>query len=86
MLQQPAPRGNFARHAHRLAQVALHLSRRGHVFRKRNVLGEEIAHSLRAMSAVLDGEIACLEQDGRSHFYKLLFRRDWPFFCAFELL
>jgi ATP-dependent DNA ligase len=39
-----------------------------------------------AHQAVLDGEIACHERDGRSHFYKLLFRRDWPFFCAFDLL
>jgi bifunctional non-homologous end joining protein LigD len=38
------------------------------------------------MSAVLDGEIVCLEPDGRSNFYKLLFRRDWPSFVAFDLL
>ena len=42
-------------------------SRRGHVFRKWDVLCEEIAHSVRAMSAVLDGEIVCLGADGRSH-------------------
>ena len=24
--------------------------------------------------------------DGRSNFYNLLFRRDWPFFFAFDLL
>jgi ATP-dependent DNA ligase len=35
---------------------------------------------------VLDGEICCLEPDGRTHFNKLLFRRDWPFFYAFDVL
>jgi bifunctional non-homologous end joining protein LigD len=35
---------------------------------------------------VLDGEIVCLEPDGRSNLYKLLFRRDWPSFVAFDLL
>lgn len=63
------------------------VSRRGHVFTKWDVLCEEIAHSVKAMRAVLDGEIACFEPDGRSHFYRLLFRRgDWPYFCAFDLL
>jgi hypothetical protein len=36
--------------------------------------------------AVLDGEICCLEPDGRSDFRKLLFRREWPYFYAFDLL
>jgi ATP-dependent DNA ligase len=35
---------------------------------------------------VLDGEICCLRPDGRSHFYKLMFRRDWPHFYAFDVL
>jgi bifunctional non-homologous end joining protein LigD len=35
---------------------------------------------------VLDGEICCLDQHGRSQFYRLMFRRDWPFFYAFDLL
>jgi bifunctional non-homologous end joining protein LigD len=62
------------------------VSRRGHIFAKFGLLAEEIAHSLKATTAVLDGEIVCLERDGRSHFYKLLFRRDWPYFLAFDLL
>ena len=49
-------------------------------------LAEEIAHSVRARSAVLDGEICCLEPDGRTHFNKLLFRREWPLFYAFDAL
>jgi bifunctional non-homologous end joining protein LigD len=38
------------------------------------------------MSCVLDGEIVCLAPDGRSQFYDLLFRRQWPYFIAFDAL
>jgi bifunctional non-homologous end joining protein LigD len=62
------------------------VSRRGHVFSKYGILETEISHSIRAHDAVLDGEIVCLDRDGRSNFYKLLFRRDWPYFFAFDLL
>ena len=37
-------------------------------------------------SAVLDGEICCLEPDGRTDFRKLLFRREWPYFYAFDVV
>jgi ATP-dependent DNA ligase len=37
-------------------------------------------------SAVIDGEMCCLQSDGRSHFKNLLFRRDWPHYYAFDLL
>lgn len=73
-----------------LAYVEGHLcrlvSRRGHEFRKFTLLAEEIAHSVRAHDAILDGEIVCLGPDGRSRFYDLLFRREWPYFCAFDVL
>jgi bifunctional non-homologous end joining protein LigD len=62
------------------------VSRRGHVFAKWDVLCVEIAHSVRAMSAVIDRELVCLDSDGRSNFYKLLFHRDWPYFYAFDAL
>lgn len=62
------------------------VSRNGHEFRQWPQLGEEIAHALRARSAVLDGEICCLEPDGRTNFNKLLFRREWPHFYAFDVL
>jgi ATP-dependent DNA ligase len=39
-----------------------------------------------AHNAILDGEIVCLDDDGKSNFHKLLFRRDWPHFYAFDLL
>jgi bifunctional non-homologous end joining protein LigD len=62
------------------------VSRRGHVFSQWPQLAEELAHTMKADHAVLDGEIVCLKPDGRSDFNKLLFRRDWPFFFAFDLL
>jgi bifunctional non-homologous end joining protein LigD len=41
---------------------------------------------VRAKDAVIDGEICCLEADGRSNFKKLLFRRDWLHIHVFDLL
>ena len=37
-------------------------------------------------SAVLDGEIVCLDKKGRCAFNDLLFRRGEPFFIAFDLV
>jgi bifunctional non-homologous end joining protein LigD len=62
------------------------VSRNGHTFSNWAVLCTEISHSIRAHDAVLDGEIVCLDANGRSHFYDLMFRRDWPYFFAFDLL
>jgi bifunctional non-homologous end joining protein LigD len=62
------------------------VSRNGHLFKGWPQLAEEIAHAVRAYSVVLDGEICCLEPDGRSNFRRLMFRRDWPFFYAFDVL
>jgi bifunctional non-homologous end joining protein LigD len=61
------------------------VSRRGHTFAKWDLLCEEIAHSIKAMRAVLDGELVCLGDDGRALFHRLLYRRDWPSFFAFDL-
>lgn len=41
---------------------------------------------MRASDAVIDGEICCLRPDGCSEFRSLLFRREWPYFYAFDLL
>jgi hypothetical protein len=38
------------------------------------------------MRAVLEGELVCLGDDGRSLFHRLLYRSDWPSFFAFHLL
>ena len=55
-----------------LAQVDGHscrlVSRNGHVLSKYGILETEISHSIRAHDAVLDGEIVCLDRDGRSNF------------------
>ena len=49
-------------------------------------LAQEIARVIRAQNAVLDGEICCLQSTGRSDFYRLLFRREHPYFYAFDML
>ena len=48
-------------------------------------LAQEIARVIRAQNAVLDGEICCLQSTARSDFYRLLFRRDHPYFYAFDM-
>jgi hypothetical protein len=55
-------------------------------WRTPGVLFKQIAHTIPADQAVLDGELVCLDADGRSNFYNLLFRREWPSFFAFDLL
>ena len=45
-----------------------------------------MAEHLRVESAVLDGEIACVDDMGRSVFNDLLFRRRECVFFAFDLL
>jgi bifunctional non-homologous end joining protein LigD len=62
------------------------VSRNGHEFKSWPQLAEEVAHAVRAKRAVLDGEICCLNPDGRSNFNALLFRRDSPYFYAFDVL
>jgi len=41
---------------------------------------------VRSHSALIDGEICCLNPDGTSNFENLLFRLEWSFFIAFDLL
>lgn len=62
------------------------MSRNGHPFKSWPQLAEEMAHAVRAARVVLDGEICCLDTDGRSNFKNLLFRREWPYFYAFDIL
>jgi bifunctional non-homologous end joining protein LigD len=49
-------------------------------------LCQSIAFFLSVKNAVIDGEIACLGENGCSEFNHLLFRRGEPTFCAFDLL
>lgn len=62
------------------------VSSNGHTFDQWQPLTREIAASVRCYSAIIDGEVACLDPDSRSNFYNLLFRRRAPFYCAFDLL
>jgi bifunctional non-homologous end joining protein LigD len=62
------------------------ISRKGNIFRGFSDLAEWIAKHLRVESAVLDGEIACVDEAGRPVFRDLLFRRRQCVFIAFDLL
>ena len=62
------------------------VSRNGNDFKTFGSLAAAIPKELKAASAVLDGEIVCLDEQGRSQFNELLFRRGEPRFFAFDLL
>jgi bifunctional non-homologous end joining protein LigD len=62
------------------------ISRNGNRFSSFSELCAGIEFSLKARHAILDGEIACLDDQGYSQFNELLFRRGTPLFCAFDLL
>ena len=62
------------------------ISRNRNEFKSFPTLNEGIPRELRAESAVLDGEIVCLDGDGKPQFRDLLFRRGEPRFAAFDLL
>jgi len=73
-----------------LAQIAAGrgelISRNGNVFRGFADLAASIAEHLRVESAVLDGEIACVDDSGWPNFRALLFRQRQCIFIAFDLL
>src|SRR5689334_19621397 len=62
------------------------VSRNGHEFKSWPQLASDIASTIPCRAAVLDGEICCLDPDGRSDFYRLMFRRAGPHFYAFDVL
>jgi bifunctional non-homologous end joining protein LigD len=62
------------------------VSRNGNVFRGFADLAEWIAKHLHVESAVIDGEIACVDDGGRPVFRDLLFRKKQCVFIAFDLL
>jgi bifunctional non-homologous end joining protein LigD len=62
------------------------VSRNGNVFRGFAELATWIAEHLKVESAVLDGEIACLDESGRPTFRDLIFRKRQCIFIAFDLL
>lgn len=62
------------------------VSRNGNVFKSFPALTAALPDELLAGAAVLDGEIVCLDSDGKSQFEDLLFRRGEARFQAFDLL
>ena len=62
------------------------ISRNGHIFSQWPELAGELTRAVRAKPAVLDGEITCVQPDGRSDFHALMFRRERPVFYAFDAL
>jgi ATP-dependent DNA ligase len=62
------------------------VSRNGNTFRNFKDLAQWIGGNLRVENAVLAGEIACVDDSGRSVFNDLLFRRRECVFFAFDLL
>jgi bifunctional non-homologous end joining protein LigD len=61
------------------------VSRRRNVYKSFATLKESLAE-LRVKNAILDGEIICLDDAGRSIFKDVLRRRGEPIFYAFDLL
>jgi ATP-dependent DNA ligase len=66
--------------------VCRHISRNGNEFKSFPALAESLPAEFRAQSAVLDGEIVCLDRHGKTQFKDRLFRRGEPRFYAFDLL
>jgi bifunctional non-homologous end joining protein LigD len=62
------------------------ISRNGNELKSFSSLKEAIAAELGARTTILDGEIVCLDADGRPQFRDLLFRKGEPRFMAFDLL
>src|SRR6476619_5518217 len=62
------------------------ISRNGNVFRGFAELATWIAEHLKVESTVLDGEIACIDGEGRPIFKDLLLRKSTSIFVAFDLL
>jgi bifunctional non-homologous end joining protein LigD len=62
------------------------ISRNGNTFRNFKDLAQWIGEHLRVGNAVIGGEIACVDDVGRSVFNDLLFRRRECLFFTFDLL
>jgi bifunctional non-homologous end joining protein LigD len=62
------------------------ISRKRNTFKSFPSLCEGLAHGLKGRRCVLDGEIVCLDPNGKPQLRDLLFRRAEPFFYAFDVL
>ncbi len=61
------------------------ISRKRNAYKSFQDLRDNVA-KLKVQNAVIDGELVCLDAEGRSIFNELLFRRGSPIFYAFDLL
>jgi ATP-dependent DNA ligase len=61
------------------------ISRKRNAYKSFQALRDNLAQ-LKVKNAVIDGELVCLDSEGRSIFNELLFRRGCPIFYAFDLL
>lgn len=62
------------------------VSRNGNTFKSFPELCEGLVRDLNGRRCVLDGEIVCLDSQGKPQFRDLLFRRGEPVFYAFDIL
>jgi bifunctional non-homologous end joining protein LigD len=62
------------------------VSRNGNTFKSFPNLCEGLARDLRGRRCVLDGEIVCLDCQGKPQFADLLFRRAEPVYYCFDIL
>ena len=62
------------------------VSRNGNTFKSFPGLCDGLARDLNGRRCVLDGEIVCVDSDGKPQFRDLLFRRAEPVFYAFDIL
>jgi bifunctional non-homologous end joining protein LigD len=62
------------------------MSRHGNEFKSFEALRLALPADVRVRSAVIDGEIVCLDSYGKSIFDDLFYRRRDPVFVAFDLL
>jgi bifunctional non-homologous end joining protein LigD len=62
------------------------VSKNGNAFKSFLSLSRVLPKEIRAKSAILDGEIVCLDKDGKSQFTDLMFHRGEPRFYAFDIL
>jgi bifunctional non-homologous end joining protein LigD len=62
------------------------VSRNGNPFQRFGDVAADVHRELRGRRAVLDGELVCLDCDGRPQFWELMRRRADVYFYAFDLL
>jgi bifunctional non-homologous end joining protein LigD len=62
------------------------ISRRRNVYKSFDALRADLKRALGGHAAVLDGEIVCLDPEGRPQFYDLLRHRGDAIFAVFDLL